>query len=160
MRNKSPNQNYNCCKEIFGLHPIYIKIACYILELKTRQTNLVFLFPITRSSMRSLTIGYKPNISLQQLKPLPRSLILHAKFTFLDQDPTSGFWRKGSLEIPSSYQNVFTFKIDVQSALLDEYIALDDVMVNDGQCTGQPGLTNDCILVSLFNSHTHDHKCN
>nr|XP_054757010.1 MAM and LDL-receptor class A domain-containing protein 2-like [Lytechinus pictus] len=57
-------------------------------------------------------------------------------------DPTSGFWRKGSLEISSTYQNIFTFKVDVQSALLDEYIALDDVKVNDGQCTGQPGTCN------------------
>ncbi|XP_071486324.1 MAM and LDL-receptor class A domain-containing protein 1-like [Diadema antillarum] len=57
-------------------------------------------------------------------------------------DPTLGFWRRGTLELSSAYQNVFSFNILLQGEILDAYIAIDDVHIKDGQCSGQPGTCN------------------
>ncbi|XP_063956689.1 MAM and LDL-receptor class A domain-containing protein 1-like [Lytechinus pictus] len=55
------------------------------------------------------------------------------------KEPTSGLWRKASIEVPSSNDNVFTFKLVIKKALPGVYAALDDIYVKDQRCTGQLG---------------------
>nr|XP_054757457.1 MAM and LDL-receptor class A domain-containing protein 1-like [Lytechinus pictus] len=56
-----------------------------------------------------------------------------------DEEATSGLWRKASIEVPSSNDNVFTFKLVIKKALPGVYAALDDIYVKDQRCTGQLG---------------------
>eukprot|EP00057_Strongylocentrotus_purpuratus_P018003 XP_011672477.1 PREDICTED: MAM and LDL-receptor class A domain-containing protein 1-like [Strongylocentrotus purpuratus] len=107
-------------------------------------TLLSSLYPAPLSGFRCTEFWYMISDDFGELIVAayqidPSGVILPTGISTTFTEPTSGFWRKASIEVPSINANVFTFTLVVKKGIQGVFAALDDIYVKDQRCTGQLG---------------------